>query len=537
MKILDLTLTAKEPLVITSGSAESMAHDCLQYIPGSMLLGAFATAWLRGHPDVKPDQSAEFQRLFLNGDVSWGCAFPLCGQASSVPVPLCYRREKSMGGLPVYGQPFMPDRFAVFNPLPLMEDEDDDRLAHYWNSRYGAGGQQAKFKKPAALFMDPERLCQPDLHKVWNIRVALGQQRSALESQLFGFSALAPGTRFRSSIQCRTADAAASLASLCAGLDSIRVGHARSAGYGLAAIQMSWQEQAAPANLEGTGFDIYLLSHYLPDPPWQQPLENLRAAMAELAGQWPKLAKTFLAYNQIEGFNSHWKRPRDSRLSLAQGSVLRLRFPTAVTLPRQLTLGADQLEGYGRIMVNPGFLSQVLPPIAPCEPAASTPSFVPSAALEAPFWHILRARGIERAARKQALLWLENIKWQDFLKDAEQLEHPTASQRANLMLMTPADFEAMLGKTPGRQWQAAVTSDPFGQAGAEHLDVIVRKLLQLETFLDSFPCEPMLVLPGGEPTDRERCLHASKSYAIFKRELVRAWSKNARIRKMEGNQR
>lgn len=95
MNTLILTLTAREPLVITDGSAESMAHQTLHHIPGNMLLGAFASAWIAAHPKDIPDDSPEFRALFLDGRVEWGSACPLVADRPTVPVPLCLVQEKT----------------------------------------------------------------------------------------------------------------------------------------------------------------------------------------------------------------------------------------------------------------------------------------------------------------------------------------------------------------------------------------------------------------------------------------------------------
>lgn len=540
MKILELTLTAKEPLVITSGSAESMAHSCLSYIPGSMLLGAFAGVWVRARPDVHPDSSPEFQSLFLNGDVSWGCAYPLCGPDACVPVPLCYMREKSMAALPVYGQKFSEKefkekKFAVFNPLPLAAGEDEsESLSAVWRKNFDVGNRVAKFKKLPAAFMEPRTLWRPDIRMVWNTRVALGRKRSALEGRLFGFSALAPGSTFRAEIRVGSKEAENSLAATLADLNEIRVGHARSAGYGLAGLEFAWMEAPPSENFGGEIFDVYLASRYLPNPPWEDPLANFVAKLGEIAGAPATAEKTFLAYEQVEGFDGHWKRPRDSRPGLVQGGVVRIRFAKPVSLPESAALGAAQAEGFGRVLVNPAFLKDVLPKISAASPEKPKKPASAPASLGAPFWRILRARAVERAARRQALLWLENAAWQNFLKDAEMLDQPSASQRANVMTMTRAEFEAMLAKTPGRQWKDAVAFNPFGQNRREHLHEIIRLLLDPQAFASAFPAETGLALPGGAAAQAEIDAHARKSHAIFKRELIRTWSKNARIRQTEG---
>lgn len=72
MKTIKLHLKAEEPLVITDGSSEGMSHETLNYIPGSMLLGAFASIWVKNNANINPDESSEFNDLFLNGKVKWG---------------------------------------------------------------------------------------------------------------------------------------------------------------------------------------------------------------------------------------------------------------------------------------------------------------------------------------------------------------------------------------------------------------------------------------------------------------------------------
>lgn len=532
MKILELTLTAREPLVITSGSAESMAHACLEYIPGSMLLGAFASVW-KGKNQGNPDLSPVFQQLFLNGDVSWGCAYPLCGSKQSVPVPLSYKREKSMDALPVSGLPFDPAKFAVLNSLALPGDDEDAELRRAWEEKWGASRQPPKFKKLNALFMQPQTLRKPVIHKVWNTRVALGEQRSALPSQLFGFSALASGAMFKAQIYCRTDTAAQNLGQLLRGLEWIRVGHARSAGYGLARLEIEWLKQPEEQKRTAATHDIYLLSQYLPDPPWENPLANFLARLEELTGQKPELLKSFLAYNQIEGFCSHWQKPRDSRISLAQGSAFRLRFAVDVSLPPAFELGGGRLEGYGRILANPAFLKDVWPqiPVEKATEAKKTAAENPN--IKAPFWGILRRRALLRVARKQALDWLEHEKWKKFLGDASRLSQPSLTQVSNLLTLTCEEFEKMLAKTPGEQWRAGVASNPFG-SGREHLHVIMRSLLDQQVFLDEFRTAKEIALPGGKADESELKEFESKSHDLFRRELIRTWIKYSRSSQREG---
>lgn len=527
MKVLELTLEAREPLVITDGSAESMAHSCLEYIPGSMLLGAFAAAWLREN-DCDPDSSPVFQRLFLNGEVSWGCAYPLCGTRDCVPVPFCYMREKSRGAFPVYGESFTPGDFLVYNPLALPERQEgqDEGLRQLWEKRFP--GLACKFKKLQASFMNPEIMRQPGIRLVWNTRVALGDTRAALESQLFGFSAMAAGTKFRASIQCETEAAARDLASLLAGLREIRVGRARSAGYGLARIEQKWSDDSQPRKTaEQATHNLFLLSSYLANPSWEAPLGNFIEALAEKYGAKCRVVKNFSSYRQIEGFCSHWKRPRDSRVALAQGSVLRVEFEKPVAIDASFSLGGGGLEGFGRIMADAGFLTE--PEIEIQDLKVEKQAGPPEARLnlEAPFWDILRNRALERAASSQSLAWLEDSRWQDFLDSVRKESRPTLNQISNMLEITPADFRLMLDKSPGRQWREAKAANPFG-SGRTFLHEVMQKLLDREEFLRTFKTNSGLILPGGNAKPQEEKMFRERSHALFRRALIRAWIKNLR---------
>lgn len=529
MKTLELTLVAREPLVITAGSAESMAHACLDYIPGNMILGALAAAFKHAHPG-NPDDSPIFRLLFLNGQVSFGCAFPLCDGIQSVPVPLSFMREKSMGALPVEGSNENAAEFAVFNLLPLPPGDKQEVLRNLWLEKYGPDAPPCKFKRISATFMNPHTLRQPNLRKVWNTRVALGKQRSALESQLFGFSALAAGTHFRAKVFCHTDEAAAELKKLVEGMSWIRLGHARSAGYGLAALEGKWLEEGEEKTEKRMEHDFFLLSHYMPEPYWENPLENLLERLGDVAGAKPEPIRMAVGHDQIEGFCSHWSKPRDSRKVLAQGSVFRVKFARPVCLKSAYALGGGQLEGYGRILVNPAFVAEAMPPI-PVGNVSPAPTRAVPPPISGPQLKMLRHRALIRAAKKQALTWLHASKWQKFLEDASTLSQPTASQLANFLGMDLRQFEEMLKKSPGTQWKTATAHDPFSRdSRREHLDEIMKKLLDTQVFFGAFPAEAWL-LPGGEPDGEERKIFGARSHGLFKYELVRTWLKNARGRK------
>ena len=533
MNAIRLTLTALEPLILTNGSAESMAHQTLSYIPGNMLLGAFAQVWRSLHPDIQPDDDQRFRTLFLEDGVEWGHAYPLAGGKPSAPIPLCFQKVKNHKGLPMEGD--ADENPPIFN---LARFENGETVRDLFATLHPETKGPAKSKKLPEGFMNPQSSCRPDQRQVWNIHVALGTGRSAQEGQLFGYSALAPGSCFQAVLHYRDENAGKALHEVLTTGTRIRVGHARSAGYGL--VEQTWVMTPAPAEKIAVKGDvlIFLHSDYIPRHSWEPPVDSL---CAELAAQCPALApdtldSVFGRHVEIQGFNALWRRPRPSRTALVKGSVLRFRTTEEVCLPRFVRLGADRREGYGRVECEPDFLRDKIVATRPM--GGPNRAARPQAMGMTPLLTLLRRRALERQAEALATAWLADTKWGKFLKTMQRT--PTQNQRGNLRRMIterPARdwtylFTAILANSPGRQWKAAQATSPF-TTRPEHLHELMPEVLRRERFLEVFPA-PSPSLPGPAPSREEIEAFTSKAHRLFLLELLRTWEKMERT-KTSGN--
>ena len=109
-------------------------------------------------------------------------------------------RVKNHKGLPDFGEEV--DTHTVVNMLRIS---DEDNLAELLRDRGGLGPDEAlKLKKYTAHFMGRKSMRIAGEKRGWNIHVALGSQRSALEGQLFGYSSIAAGTEFSCAVICRS---------------------------------------------------------------------------------------------------------------------------------------------------------------------------------------------------------------------------------------------------------------------------------------------------------------------------------------------
>ena len=306
-------------------------------------------------------------------------------------------------------------------------------------------------------------------------------------------------------------------------------------------IKSGWQPDAPERKtVSGTVFDIFLNSPFMPEPAWEEPVPNLHKhidaaplshadtpADSTSSSIASKMEKLYTAYIQVEGFNNHWQKPRPSRRALDAGSVMRIVFPENVTLPEQLSLGGSQLEGYGNILINPPFLRDPLPEIKLMPKKAADKSISQGAPLSGPVINVLRERALLRTAEKQANNWLYNPEWSSFIYTASKNALPGAAQIANLQNMDKAAFTLMLDKTPGAQWKEAIAYDPFKKR-KDFLEAIIKKLLDMDEFLATFPVAITPLLPGGEMNPAVKMEFSLISYRQFKRELLRAWTKAGR---------
>lgn len=542
-----LRLRAAEPLIITSGSAQSMAHETLDHIPGSMLLGALAEVWKRRNRGVDADSSESFRRMFLDGGVFWGNAVPSCGGGMTVPAPHCYNYVKGKKSLPVGGGKFMPDEHAVinFSSFPMAKDgdpscsEEGDSFAEILRRRglIGIDEKKPKYKKLRDTFIDPVTMRQIEKKRGWNMHVTLGDQRSAVEGQLFGYSSIAAGTEFTAEMLVDE-DLAETFCALFGSVTGLRVGRCRSAGCGLLECTGLEPLEASRETLQLKSRQpckLFLRSHYVPRFSWESPMDGLVAELKEITGSECQVKRSFASFYPIAGWNSLWRKPRTTRDSLEQGSVLEVSFDNDVCLDRQLALGADQREGYGRIWVDPPFLAKELPEItdisAPLERTPRSGVALTGVQGTSPAWKSMRRRAILSACEACALDELCREDWKKFVETAARSARPTQSQRGYVRtLVTELEperwkerFEHILKTSAGKQWTGTFSWDPWRKRN-EDLDVLMLNILDPNEFFAGSRFEEYFAgLPGGKLSEEESKDARLLTHRIFLTRMLADW--------------
>ena len=318
-------------IVITADAATAGGHQGLDYLPGSLFLGA-AVAQAMGPAKVfDPD-------LFLSGLVRFHNGLPDVGGKPSFPVPLAFHQIK---GKEWAGQP----------PLNLLTNDSpaSDQQPQQWREGYmTADGDIVRTRLGIRMKTAIDR-----------------DSRRSAEGQMFGYQSIPAGTVFHTRIQSRDS---AKLLDIRRWLEgrSVRLGRSRSAEYGVAKMTCSDVGRPAPAELHNGLVHLYLWSD----------LAILRDGMPSLlptaadfrdfglpgnASTVPE--KCFLRTRRYAAWNRFFNCRMEERQVLCKGGVITFRLPPGkacdpVDLQSRLEggIGMHCEEGLGQILVNPPWL-------------------------------------------------------------------------------------------------------------------------------------------------------------------------------------
>ena len=332
------SITLEEPVI---SALLSGGGGCEGYLPGSMLLGYFASRWIKNHHNKIPHNDEEFRRIFLEGKVKFGSAYP--GE----------------------DKPFYPA------PASIKTNKTNE-IAH--DDAGGDDGKDETISRKLGGFVDlaasKEDMCMraPETIGV-SFDIALHHARAydrsvghagknsdnAVDGALFSYKALSAGQRFFGTIIGSEKDLEV-LEKLSQPL--IRLGRSRSAQYGNAAFRWLSREESKK----------YLSSKSLHVPENGKVCVHIRtplilhdehgtimpdaALLAKRLGLSVK--QLFITETLVAGYNTKWLLPRQQMRAIQAGSVVILQNNTEaqVTIQTQQFIGLRTGEGFGHISIE-----------------------------------------------------------------------------------------------------------------------------------------------------------------------------------------
>jgi CRISPR-associated protein Csx10 len=323
--VSELRLTLRQPAQIGDRSREDFVHSTLDYIPGTVIRGAFAGAWLARNGVSEPGtpQREEFLRLF-EGPVRFGAL--LRTGTEFAPLSLLVHKYPANHDCAVREY----DR-AVIDDVP---------------PRCPQCHSPFEPQKPGLRGRGPG--------KKRRTSVSIGESGVARRGQLFTRESLQAGQDFTGTLVAGAADIG-----ILGSLGPIRVGGRRTT-HGLAEVVI---REAAPVpavevhdgkliiRLRSPG--IFTDSHGRPIP------EPDQAELVHVLGTEAKVERRWFRWEQVGGWHAASGLPKPAELAVAPGSTYVISTEEPVAKSR---LAALELRGLG-LRRHEGFGDLAPPPV------------------------------------------------------------------------------------------------------------------------------------------------------------------------------
>ncbi|PVZ80643.1 hypothetical protein C9426_32695 [Serratia sp. S1B] len=166
------TLTTKTSVILSQSHATTNNHECLDYIPGSTILGALAS---QHYGDLS---SAESWQLFHSGRCRFSPCYPLCHGEIALPLPLSWHIEKGRAWIE-QSEPLQCNLLDIYNHAAGDFQQSPGNQRQQLRSGYiTTQGKVASVKRGVTT------------------RTALNAQRRAKEGALFSYAYIEPGQTF-----------------------------------------------------------------------------------------------------------------------------------------------------------------------------------------------------------------------------------------------------------------------------------------------------------------------------------------------------
>ncbi|MBU5266436.1 RAMP superfamily CRISPR-associated protein [Virgibacillus proomii] len=351
-----IRITLQQPALLAG--SKGLYYSCMNFVPGSALLGVFATLYIKKHNlRTEAHKDKRFARLFLRGDVSFGYAYPEVEGKVFMPCPAHIQRVKN-GDRAMLENKKTETKIVLrkinslayieesANKLWLYEPEKEFRMHHSRpeDRRIGRAVNDTK----GADILEGEK------------------------GQFYYYTALSKGQSFVGELKGKQEDIEM-LISLLEEVDhTIHLGRSRTAEYGAAKVEVIDKKldiEAYKAQPEDQQVAIYLVTpltlqnevgRYVID------VELLTAQMERKLGVPLKVEKTYLKETVLTGYNAKWCLPKQEKPALDAGTVLLVSTEDQVdwSMLKNEQWGEETSQGCGEIRV---LKYENIPDIFDCE--------------------------------------------------------------------------------------------------------------------------------------------------------------------------
>lgn len=337
---LYFTLETVDPVVISQTTATTNNHQCLDYIPGSAILGALAAA---RYSSLDSDQS---WRSFHSGDLRFSPCYPVIEDEIALPLPASWHFGK---GKEIFDKDSA--LLARENITNLAaENANRDPSAQYKQVRAGyitSAGKHANVKQGISTKTAIER-----------------SSMSAKDGSLFSYSYIAAGQVFAGWIDSNSESLMNEFRDFFDN-NTIRIGRSRSAEFGRVQLTISTHDNPIQDQAASKRLTLWCLSDC--------ELENengiatftpsVNAIHPTLKGKLNRTESAILT-EQVSRFNRARGGLDSAQQLVKRGSVLVFDLdeeasPEALSSIEQYGIGRNKQQGLGWVSVNPDWSSSM----------------------------------------------------------------------------------------------------------------------------------------------------------------------------------
>ncbi len=380
MRELTFKLTLLEDVIVNQRPTNQGGHKSLDYVPGTLLLGAVAARLY-----AKLSRSEAWQ-VFHSGQVQFGDALPLVDEHPCWPLPLCWHEKKQESAV-------------------VSGSINEARVQNFQHGTF-ADDAQPKQLRDGYIRADGRKV---NIQKSLRMKTALDPTTGrADDRRLFGYESINAGQSFVARIRASdevSAELWEQVGAVLAEHGELLLGRSRSAEYGRAEfwpVELALEPAIAPAQSEQV--TLWCLSDVaLLDKNGQPSLEPTPAALGLARGEinWKR---SFLRFRRYAIWNAHRNGYDLERQVIQHGSVITLQLDSPLTDAERTQLAAGiglyREAGLGWVSVDPALLATAQPVFASAIPAASVKS-EPSEPQDAPLIAWLKAeRGEDKVLRE-----------------------------------------------------------------------------------------------------------------------------------------
>ena len=362
----DLELELLDDVVLSATSATTGGHRTLDYVPGSALLGAFARVFFpalrKPHEQEPGEAERKGAQALLAARVSFGNAVPVSpGGGSTLPVPLSWHHAKGDKG-----DPRVTERTLAASTCNLavvdyeqsgLKGRQPVQMREGWFAP--ASGQVVAIPRTQTL----KTAVDPDL----------GKYETAKKAALFGYEAIAKGTRFVSRLEIKDLALDEHVRAAFDG-KIIRLGRSKSTEFGRARCRLRPVVTSAEPKVASPAILLAESDLALVDEHGFPTLEPAGPHFG-LAGWKLDRQHSYLRFRRYSLWNARRGGPDIERQVICKGSVIVFTAENATgEASPKLRVGLGQAEGLGRVRVGEDWLKSQQPKFESKQPESDNAS-------------------------------------------------------------------------------------------------------------------------------------------------------------------